>query len=97
MPTENETSIEQALSRFLDGEPEPEDAAVLVEAMAKDDLFAHEVRRLLVLDHLLHQAAEPDEAAFTEALRIRLAAEANAAPFIDAIRDRLGPPAADAA
>jgi hypothetical protein len=89
MSTENGTPVEQALARFLDGEPEPGDAAVLTTAMETDPAFADQVRRLLVLDDLLRQEAEPDPAAFTEAVQIRLAAEGDSDCFTQAIRDRL--------
>ncbi|MDR3636355.1 MAG: hypothetical protein P4L84_21310 [Isosphaeraceae bacterium] len=66
------TRIDAALARFLDGEPEPEDAETLAAAMAGDRDFAREVRRLLTLDDLLRQDALPDDRAFVESLTMRL-------------------------
>ena len=53
-----EMTIDRALSRFLDGEPEPEDGPALAAGLAKDAQFAREFRRLLMVDGLLRQAAE---------------------------------------
>ncbi len=84
-----EMPIDQAISRFLDGEPEPEDGPALVLAMARDCRFAHELRRLLTIDGLLHQAADADSCAFAEAVGTSLAAEDDGARFAQAVSDRL--------
>ena len=64
-----------ALARILDGEPERDDIALLVEAMRADERFAREVAHLLRVDDLLRQAAIPDDRAFLEALQVRLVPE----------------------
>jgi Concanavalin A-like lectin/glucanases superfamily/FecR protein len=65
-------AIDEALARFLDGEPEPEDGELLASAMRADDRFAREVVRLLVLDDLLRQDSLADDGAFLDSLKIRL-------------------------
>ncbi len=95
MFAENGKSIEAALSRFLDGEPNPGDGAALAAAMAKDERLADEVRRLLALDDLLRQAAELSPTAFLEVVQTRLAAEADADRFTQAVLHRLPEAAAD--
>ncbi len=83
---------DKALSRFLDGEPEPGDAEALLAAMRQDPGFADEVARLLAVDDLLRQSHEPDPSAFAEALRSRLSAAEDADPFIRSLMDRIGGP-----
>ena len=97
MSTENDTPIEQALRRFLDGEPEPGDGAVLTAAMENDEQFAGEVRRLLAVDDLLRQAFEQDPVAFIESLKVRLAAQEDGDRFTEAVREGLGAPTTEAA
>src|SRR3954465_9819000 len=75
-------AIGAARARFRDGEPEPNDGAVLAEAMRADERFAREVARLLMVDDLLRQVAVPDDRAFLEALRVRLAAERDGGQFL---------------
>src|SRR3954452_2235549 len=87
------TPVELALSRFLEGEPEPGDAALLVAAMEKDPPLAAEVRRLLAIDDLLRQAHEPDPDAFAASLQARLAAEEDGDVFTQTILNRLPEPA----
>src|SRR4051812_36816791 len=84
-----EMPIDQALGRFLDGEPEPEDGPLLARAMAQDSGCAREVRRLLTIDCLLCQAADVDPAAFAESVSARLAAEEDGAQFTQTVSDRL--------
>ena len=89
-----EMPIDQALGRFLDGEPEPEDGAALARAMAADARFTSEVRRLLAIDGLLHQGADADPAAFVDSIRTNLAAEEDGNSFAKAVSDRLSGTAA---
>lgn len=84
-----EKPIDDALGRFVDGEPEPQDGPALAKAMAEDAELAEEVRRVLVLDGLLHQAADADPDGFAEAISTSLAAEDDAAQFTRAVADRL--------
>ena len=81
--------MDDALGRFVDGEPEPQDGPALAKAMAADARFAEEVRRLLAIDGLLHQAADADPAAFAESIRTSLAAEDDGTQFTQAVADRL--------
>src|SRR4051812_34047430 len=87
------TTVELALSRFLEGEPEPGDAAILAAAMHKDPALAFEVRRLLAMDELLRQAHEPDPAAFAASLQARLAAEEDGDVFTRAVLGHIQEPA----
>jgi len=64
-----------ALGRLLDGEPEPEDGRRIAAAMRDDPAFAAEVRRLLQVDDLLRQHAEPDPDSFIDALAMRTSGE----------------------
>jgi hypothetical protein len=81
--------IDQAIARFLDGEPEPEDGPALARAMAQDPGLALEVRDLLTIDGLLHQAADVDPDAFAESVVTRLAAEDDGVLFTQKVSDRL--------
>jgi hypothetical protein len=83
--------IDLTIGRFLDGEPEPEDGPALARAMAGDGRFAREMRRLLTIDGLLHQAAEADPAAFADSVSTSLAAEGDGIVFTQAVLDRLQP------
>jgi len=87
--TPEEKPMDDALGRFVDGEPEPEDGPALAKAMAEDARLAEDVRRLLAIDGLLHQAADADPAAFAESIRTSLAAEDDGAQFTQAVADRL--------
>jgi negative regulator of sigma E activity len=78
MFAENGKSIDAVLGRFLDGQIKPGDEAALAAALAKDERLTEELRRLLCLDDLLRQAAQPNPAAFVEALQTKLAAEKTA-------------------
>src|ERR1022692_3731614 len=84
-----EKSMDQALGRFLDGEPEPQDVTALAQAMAADAQFAEELRRLLAIDGLLHQTADADPAAFADSISTSIAAEDDSAQFTQAVSDRL--------
>jgi hypothetical protein len=82
MSGQDRKAIDEALARFLDGEPEPNDGELLAGAMRADGRFAREVARLLMVDDLLRQAAVPDDRAFLEALQWRLAAERDGGRFL---------------
>jgi hypothetical protein len=86
---QEDVSIEKAIGRFLDGELEPEDGPVLARAIAEDCRIAEELRRLLIVDGLLHQAADVDPGAFAESVHTRLAAEEDGARFTEAVSERL--------
>ena len=73
-PPRRDPELDEALARFLDGEPEPTDGGRIAEAMRSDPAFAGEVGRLLMLDDFLRQDAMGDDRAFLEALELRLAA-----------------------
>ncbi len=78
--------IDEVLGRFLDGEPEPKDAEILAGAIASDPDFARELRRLLELDDLLRQDAQPDDRAFVESVRMQLVARPESADFLQRFR-----------
>jgi negative regulator of sigma E activity len=82
-------SFDEALSRFLDEEPEPGDGPALVAAINQDQVLGDQVRRLLLLDALLRQAAEPDPEAFADAIRTRLDAESDRDRFTATLNERL--------
>ncbi len=82
-------AIEQALARFLDGEPEPSDGEVLATALKDDPAFEREVVLMLMVDDLLRQHAVPHERAFVESLEMRLASEADDRAFLRRLRRRL--------
>ena len=89
MSTE-EMPIDAMIGRFLDGESEPDDGAALARAMTNDPRVANEVRSLLMIDGLLHQAADTDAAAFTEAVSMTLGAqEEEGADFTQVFANRL--------
>src|SRR4051812_31753771 len=96
MSDSDRNAIDGALARFLDGEPEPGDGALLAEAMRSDRTFASEVSRLLMVDDLLRQCAVPDDRAFLEALEMRLADERGGGAFLQEFERRVrrdAPPA----
>jgi hypothetical protein len=82
-------SFDAALSRFLDGEPEPGDGPALVAAIDQDHVLGAQVRRLLWLDALLRQTAEPDSDAFADAVGTRLDAESDSDRFTATLSERL--------
>ncbi len=84
-----ETPLDMAMGRFLDGEPEPDDGAALALAMAKDARLAEQMRRLLTVDGLLHQIADADPEGFAESVGTRLAAEDDGSRFTGAVSARL--------
>lgn len=86
--------LEAALSRFLDGEAEPEDEALLADGLASGQLTAAEVTGLLAVDDWLRQQAEPDEESFVSAVDTGLAAEDDSDAFVHALQQRLNPSAA---
>src|ERR1700678_4764472 len=49
----SQNDLDDALARFLDGEPEPHDDRMLAAAMRSDKAIADEVRSLLIVDDLL--------------------------------------------
>lgn len=69
--------VEAALTRLLDGEPEPGDGELLAQAMREDAALRREVSGLLAVDDLLRQNAELSEHDFTDALAERLADDAD--------------------
>ncbi len=75
-------AIDEALARFLDGEPEPDDGELLARTMRADDQFAREVVHLLVLDDLLRQDGQADDGAFLDSLKIRLSASPTEDEFL---------------
>src|SRR4051794_29227990 len=89
MSSADRDSIDETLARFLDGEPEPNDGALLAEAMRSDERFAREVARLLEVDDLIRQGAEPDERAFLEALKLRLSTEHGGGAFLQELERRV--------
>lgn len=86
--------IDEALGRFLDGEPEPTDAELLAGAIASDPDFARELRRLLELDDLLRQDAQPDDRAFVESVRMRMIGRPESGDFLGRFRRLPVPPVA---
>jgi hypothetical protein len=81
--------IDEALARFLDGEPEPNDGTLLAEAMRADEHFAREVSRLLMVDDLLRQSGAPDDRAFLDAFALRVAAEREGGEFVQEFERRV--------
>jgi hypothetical protein len=82
-------AVEQALARFLEGEPEPGDGAILAEAIKRDPAFAAEVRRLLHVDDLLRQAHEFDDGAFADAILTRLDTEEDGDAFTQSVAKQI--------
>ncbi len=81
--------LDKALGRFLDGEPEPEDAPALAKAMVENHRFAAEMRGLLTIDSLLQQTADADPEAFADSINTSLAAEEDATRFTQAVSNRI--------
>jgi hypothetical protein len=73
--------LDDALARFLDGEPEPHDDRILAAAMKSDKAFADEVRSLLMVDDLLRQNESPDDCAFVESVRIGVVSDRDGGDF----------------
>lgn len=69
--------FEAALTRLLDGEPEPGDGELLAQAMRENPAIRREVSGLLAVDELLRQNAELSEDDFANALAERLADNAD--------------------
>jgi len=69
--------LEAALTRLLDGEPEPGDGELLAQAMRENAAFRREVSGLLAVDDLLRQNAELSEHDFADSLAERLADSAD--------------------
>src|SRR3954452_9231872 len=57
--------------------------------MRSDERFAREVARLLEVDDLIRQGAEPDERAFLEALKLRLSTEHAGGAFLRELERRV--------
>lgn len=66
--------VEAALSRLLEGEPEPGDGEMLSRAMHQDSVLLREASGLLAVDELLRQNSELSEDDFAGAIAARLAA-----------------------
>jgi Concanavalin A-like lectin/glucanases superfamily len=81
--------IEQALARFLDGEPEPSDGEVLAAALRLDKGFEREIVLMLMVSDFLRQNALPDEGAFIRSLHSRLASEVDSSDFMRKLSRRL--------
>lgn len=86
----DEPPFDAALERFLQGEPEPDDGIELATAMAQDPAATELVRKLLVIDDLLRQQAQPDEDAFVDSLVLRLNSQRDDA-FVDRIASAARP------
>jgi hypothetical protein len=89
MSEPDRNAIDEALARYLDGEPEPGDIELLAVAMHDDERFARQVGRLLMVDDLIRQRAMRDTQAFLEVLETRLAAERDGGRFIRELARRL--------
>src|SRR4051794_13232416 len=89
MTEPDRNAIDEALARYLDGEPEPGDINLLAEAMRADERFARQVSRLLMVDDLLRQRARRGAQAFLEVLEARLAAERDGGRFLRELARRL--------
>jgi len=89
MTEPDRNAIDEALARYLDGEPEPGDIDLLAEAMRADERFARQVSRLLMVDDLLRQRAMRDAPAFLEVLEARLVAEQDGGRFLRVLARRL--------
>lgn len=70
--TRRNDSLIRILSAFVEGETEPDDLALLEEALHGDLPLLRELAELLAVDSLLRQQAEVDGDGFMEALRFRL-------------------------
>ncbi len=81
--------IEQALARFLDGEPEPSDGEMLAVALKADQAFEREVVLMLMVSDLLRQHAVPNEHSFVESLKLRLASDSEDGEFMREFSRRL--------
>lgn len=85
----NSEVVEQALARFLEGEPEPGDGAILAQAIKLNSAFAAEVRQLLHIDDLLRQTHEFDDSAFADAILTRLTTEEDGDAFAQSVAEHI--------
>ncbi len=86
-PFDDET-LNAALQRLVDGEPEPGDDALLSQAMREHPDLLREVSGMLALDHLLRQQHAPADEAFVDAVSEEISDEADD-PFIRQLEQRL--------
>src|SRR3954447_16012909 len=89
MSEPDRNAIDEALARYLDGEPDPGDLDLLAEAMRADEGFARKVGRLLLIDDLIRQRVRRDAQAFLDVLEARLAAEREGSRFLREFARRL--------
>lgn len=87
---ESTPELEQALARFIDGEPEPGDAALIVEAARRNPAQLKAVTGLLAIDDLLRQHAESPPEAFVQTLIARIEAEQSGPTFVSRVGEALG-------
>jgi ferric-dicitrate binding protein FerR (iron transport regulator) len=78
------STIEAALARLLEGEPEPDDGPLLARAMEGDPALCREVSGLLAVDDLLRQNTELSGHDFSDTLAQRLLA-ANDRAFVEKV------------
>src|SRR4051794_14260795 len=89
MSEPDRNAIDEALARYLDGEPDPGDLDLLAETMRADQGFARKVGRLLQVDDLIRQGVRVDQQAFLDVLEARLTAEREGGQFLRELVRRL--------
>lgn len=80
--------LNDALARFLDGELEPNDHAVIADALANRADFANELDGLLTIDELLRQRSTENDA-FVDAVRIYLADSGEGEQFVQSVHEKI--------
>ena len=83
------TTFEEALSRFLENEPEPGDGELIARVIRESPEKLRVVSGLLAVDDLMRQHAEPKSDSFVEAFEERLKADASMAPFVRRVESAL--------
>lgn len=84
--TVDRQQFDDALAMFLDGDPEPEDSALIVAALNDDPALVGELRDLLSLDDRLRQQ---NAEAFVDAVRISLANVGEEDQFVQMVHQKI--------
>jgi len=87
---QSSSRLSESLARFLEGEPEPGDEAILVDALMNNPAFAKEFGELLTIDELLRQHVTDSEA-LVDAVRICITDTEDAEQFVRSLHHKISP------
>ena len=85
MDAQARATYENALTRLLEGEPEPDDGELIARAVREHPELLRGLTGALVIDDLLRQHAEPNQAAFSEVFLTQMQAATSGGRFLERI------------